>query len=171
MSLQTHDPETFVSQNLFKKYDVASGEFSDLTGYVQAAVPEGADDGYNSMHGICAGPDGGLWVLENVGYTIYNLPEGFSGTEEEKWDYAEYGDNYYLRLLAPDGSEKLSIDLSPLAESQDFFYPQNMASDAEGNVYIIDQNNGFWVYGADGTQLYAAAPSPTAAAPSPDSAM
>ena len=35
-----------------------------------------------------------------------------------------------------------------------------MASDAEGNVYIIDQNNGFWVYGADGTQLYAAAPSP-----------
>ena len=160
MSLQTHDPETFVSQNLFKKYDVASGEFSDLTGYVQAAVPEGADDGYNSMNAICAGPDGGLWVLENVGYTIYNLPEGFSGTEEEKWDYAEYGDNYYLRLLAPDGSEKLSIDLSPLAESQDFFYPQNMASDAEGNVYIIDQNNGFWVYGADGTQLYAAAPSP-----------
>lgn len=168
MAAQTYDPETYESANVFKRYDVASGEISDLSGYAPVSLPEAeaAENSYTSLNQICAGPDGGLWVIEDVNYTVFNLPEGFAGTEEERWNYAEYMDACFLRLLSADGSELVSVDLASIAEGQDYFYVSNMASDGEGNVYIVDQNNGFWVYAPDGTQLYGSAPSSGGAVPS-----
>ena len=54
----------------------------------------------------------GLWLYETVNGTVYELPEGFSGEEYEKYDYAKDVSERRLRLVdAATGAEKLTAEL------------------------------------------------------------
>ena len=77
---------------------------------------------------------------------------------KKSYNYSEYRNSAALRLLDSTGAEVLSVDLSSLAGEQDNFYVSAMTGDSEGNVYIGDQNGGFYVYAPDGTQIFSAAP-------------
>ena len=158
ISAQTYNEETSESGTILAGIDPSTGEASTLPGYTAPSLPEEAEGGSVSVNAIAAGPDGGLWVLEDIFYHFFNLPEGFSGTDEEKYNYSEYRNSAALRLLDSTGAEVLSVDLSSLAGEQDNFYASAMAGDSEGNVYLGDQNGGFYVFAPDGSQLFAAAP-------------
>ncbi len=158
ISAQTYNEETSESGTILAGIDPSTGEASTLPGYTAPSLPEEAEGGSVSVNRIAAGPDGGLWVLEDIFYHFFNLPEGFSGTDEEKYNYSEYRNSAALRLLDSTGAEVLSVDLSSLAGEQDNFYVSAMTGDSEGNVYIGDQNGGFYVYAPDGTQIFSAAP-------------
>ena len=154
-----YDEEDNDNRYLFLAVDPATGETSELTGYAPPAAPEGAENTYTTVNAIAAGPGVGLWVQENLNYYDYSsAPEGMTQEDPEFWDYAEYHDVNLLRLLDATGAEVLSLDLASIAEGQDYFYVSAITSDSEGNVYLGDQNGGFYVFAADGSQLFAAAP-------------
>ncbi len=97
--------------------DAASGTMSQLTGYAPPAAAQESEDSYSYINSVAAAENGDLLVSETVGMTTFNLPEGFSGTEEEKYEYAEYSSTDYLRLLDSTGAEKGTIDLTAAAEA------------------------------------------------------
>ena len=89
ISAQTYNEETSESGTILAGIDPSTGEASTLPGYTAPSLPEEAEGGSVSVNRIAAGPDGGLWVLEDIFYHFFNLPEGFSGTDEEKYNYSE----------------------------------------------------------------------------------
>lgn len=97
--------------------DAASGTMSQLTGYAPPAASQESEDSYSYINSVAAAENGDLLVSETVSMTTFNLPEGFSGTEEEKYEYAEYSSTDYLRLLDSTGAEKGTIDLTAAAEA------------------------------------------------------
>ena len=97
--------------------DAASGTMSQLTGYAPPAAAQESEDSYSYINSVAAAENGDLLVSETVGMTTFNLPEGFSGTEEEKYEHAEYSSTDYLRLLDSTGAEKGAIDLTAAAEA------------------------------------------------------
>src|SRR5699024_3793231 len=72
----SYNEETYESRNLLLSADPSTGEASTLPGYTAPSLPEEAEDGSVSVNAIAAGPDGGLWVLEDIFYHFFNLPEG-----------------------------------------------------------------------------------------------
>lgn len=154
MVAQDYGDETTPASICLFTYDLESGTCEILPNYVQPTVPEGYEDSWSDIDALCCTPDGELWVLESAQYSWYDLPEGFAGTEEEKWEYYQYTTTYALRLLDATGAELLSVDLSEIAEARDYFYVTDLKSDSDGNVYILDQNDGFWVYNTEGEQLF-----------------
>ena len=97
--------------------DAASGTMSQLTGYAPPAAAQESEDSYSYINSVAAAENGDLLVSETVSMTTFNLPEGFSGTEEEKYEYAEHSSTHYLRLLDSTGAEKGAIDLTAAAEA------------------------------------------------------
>ncbi len=77
ISAQTYNEETSESGTILAGIDPSTGEASTLPGYTAPSLPEEAEGGSVSVNRIAAGPDGGLWVLEDIFYHFFNLPEGF----------------------------------------------------------------------------------------------
>ena len=86
--------------------DAAAGTMSELTGYAPPAAAQESEDSYSYINSVAAAENGDLLVSETVSMTVFELPEGFSGTEEEKYEYADYVSTDYLRLLDSTGAEK-----------------------------------------------------------------
>lgn len=116
-SSSTYDEETMESRQQLWCLDTSTGTCTELTGYSAPAAPDGYDDAYPYVGYISATPDGDLLVSETISATKFNLPEGFSGTEEEKYQYVEYDNYSCLRLLDSTGAEKSVIDLSAADEA------------------------------------------------------
>lgn len=90
---------------------------SELTGYAPPAAAQESEDSYSYINSVAAAENGDLLVSETVSMTVFELPEGFSGTEEEKYEYADYVSTDYLRLLDSTGAEKSIVDLTAAAEA------------------------------------------------------
>lgn len=97
--------------------DAAAGTMSELTGYAPPAAAQESEDSYSYINSVAAAENGDLLVSETVSMTVFELPEGFSGTEEEKYEYADYVSTDYLRLLDSTGAEKSIVDLTAAAEA------------------------------------------------------
>lgn len=154
--------------------DTASGSCEELSGYEKYTAPEELEDGYSEMRSAAACEDGSLLVLESVSGLRYALPEGFSGSEEDKYEYMEYVSSTVLRRLDSSGRQLGVIDLSqanaaaaekvealgeggmdgveptkaaPAPEGGALLvYNQNVvvAADAEGGVRFADGLEGWW---------------------------
>lgn len=125
-----------------------------LPNYVPMTLPEGSE-GHVSVAAMCADPEGNLWVAESAYSYHYDLPADFSGSEADKDQYyVSDGQRYTLRRLSADGAELATVDLTGLSEDSDYFYIQNLACDAAGNVYFSDGNTMLYVYGSDGAPRF-----------------
>ena len=60
--------------------DAAAGTMSELTGYAPPAAAQESEDSYSYINSVAAAENGDLLVSETVSMTVFELPEGFSGT-------------------------------------------------------------------------------------------
>ncbi|MFB0920830.1 MAG: hypothetical protein QMB62_08115, partial [Oscillospiraceae bacterium] len=62
--------------------------YHQLVDYAPKAVASGdSKDTYVSFDRLIVDEQGNLWVSESVTKSIFNLPEGFNGSEQDKWQY------------------------------------------------------------------------------------
>jgi ABC-type glycerol-3-phosphate transport system substrate-binding protein len=124
-----------------------------LESYMPMTLPEGSQGNVDISH-LCADAEGNLWVAESVMAYHYELPEGFSGTDEEKQQYYKNdGQQYALRKLDPSGAELLSVDLAGTIDDPSQFYPTGLVCDAGGSVYFAGSDN-VHVFDINGTELF-----------------
>lgn len=125
-----------------------------LPDYVPLALPEGSE-GTTGIEGLCVDPDGNLWVYEDAYAYHYDLPEGFSGGDEEKAQYyVSDGQQYAIRKLGPTGAELLSVDLSELVQETGSLSVNAFVCDKDGNIYFSDGSTSLYVYDKTGVQLF-----------------
>lgn len=136
----------------FVSYD---GSITALTEYKQ--LPGNPDPGDktnfysgSSLYTILTGRDGGLIAVECI-YTGW-----FDGTEEEMmsdspaaWEKYRNTQEYYLRGLNADGSEKSSVKLD--FEAQDTWLNFNLCKfDKDGNL-LVPGDQALYIFSADGS--------------------
>mgnify|MGYP003215015586 CR=1 FL=1 len=96
--------------------DPATGEFKKLEGYEASAALEGYAESYVRVSALCPMPEGELLVFETVSGVKFELPEGFAGTDEEKYNYAEYVYESRARRLDDTGAELGAVDLAAASD-------------------------------------------------------
>lgn len=123
----------------------------EMTGFVKTEIPEGRQGGAY-INNMLVGPDGSLWIIENINTYYYDLPEDFDPMTGDMWKYYTEDQNKTVaRKLAPDGTETASYDLSAIAAELDgaeqegySYYIYDCCIDQAGNLY-------FFFYGQAGT--------------------
>lgn len=122
----------------------------EMTGFVKTEIPEGRQGGAY-INNMLVGPDGSLWIIENINTYYYDLPEGFDPMTGDMWQYYTEDQNTTVaRKLAPDGTEVAAFDLSAIAAQLDgagenrSYYIYNVCLDGAGNLH-------FFFYGQVGT--------------------
>lgn len=131
-----------------------------LTEYQRMEIPEDRM-GNAYIENMMVGPDGALWVVENINTYYYDLPENFDPYTGNTWEYYKEDQNFtQVRKLNADGSEAFVLNLSDIAASLDGgydeenprrYYIYNCVLDQAGNLY-------FYFYGNDGGQLVIVSP-------------
>lgn len=139
------------------------GKAERLAQYQPMPVPEGVEDARVQINALS--PSGaGLWLYESLSGTRYELPEGYSGGEDGKYEYAKEESRSVLRLLdAATGAEKLSVELDKALEEVRKAAPDNgdapyfsaMYADAEGNVCVLYDMNTAALFSSGGEFLRA----------------
>lgn len=106
---------------------------------------------YSGLNGVFPMADGRLVAIESVSANWNEAPDGIDRDNDEYWNYYQYINNYYIRLLNADGSE---ISTSQIVLGQDeYLNTYSSAVDAEGNL-ITSQNSSLVVIGTDGSTLF-----------------
>jgi hypothetical protein len=108
------------------------------------------------IENMMIGPDGALWIVENINTYYYDLPENFDPMTQNTWEYYKEDKNFtQVRKLNADGSEAAVLNLSEIAASLDSAYDEenprtyyiyNSVLDSAGNLY-------FYFYGNDGGMM------------------
>ena len=128
----------------FVTYD---GKITKLSGYVpfEPEVPE--DHNFNvEMSYLATDENGDLAAIYHTSETWSDAPEGVTEDDTAYWDYFQYEENWYLRMLDKTGAEKSLVRIN--SDDGDYFWPSGM-SYAGGKV-LIAANTGLIVMGADG---------------------
>ena len=144
------EAETYVSNLYFVGFD---GTISKLDGYTSTSIDsENAENrDYNSSSNIAGAylnSEGKLVIVEEVYEYWSTAPEDITEEDEAYWDYREYTDTYYIRVLDTDGSE---ISSSAIEVPEDrYLYVYNACLDANDNL-IVSSDDGVAVIGPDGS--------------------
>lgn len=155
------DEETYEEHERLWSAPLEGGKAESLAQYEEPKAPEGADSIRRSVNSMAASGVG-LWLYETVNGTVYELPEGFSGEEYEKYDYAKDVSERRLRLVdAATGAEKLTAELdkaldavkSTLQLPDDEPYVSSMSADAEGNLCAVFNQTAAALFSKDGALL------------------
>lgn len=142
--------ETYVSNLYFVGFD---GTISKLEAYTPTAIDsENAENrDYNSSSNIAGAylnSEGKLVIIDEVYEFWSTAPEDITDEDEAYWDYREYTDTYYIRVLDTDGSE---ISRSAIEVPEDrYLYVYNACLDANDNL-IVSSDDGVAVIGPDGS--------------------
>ncbi len=128
--------------SIYKMNPDGSG-LTRLEGYMPAEVPEGRE-GNSNVAAFCIDGDGGLLVLETADFYHF----------DEYGNYVNDGSTIKLRRLDGAGAELSAIELSGLSEGEENYYMQNMAVDADGNIYLSDGNQVITVLDPEGNVLF-----------------
>lgn len=164
---QSYDQSSFLGQNTTSTVESYSDaepalyrvsqdgkSCEKLPDFAPMALPEGSE-GSISINGLCVDLQGNIWVCESTYAYHYDLPEGFSGSDEQKAEYyVDDGEKYAVRKLSPTGAELLNIDISDLAEDADYFSVSGFVCDSAGNIYFSDGQTTLYVYDGNGVQLF-----------------
>lgn len=144
------EAETYVSNLYFVGFD---GTISKLEGYAPLTTDSenAANRDYSSSSGISGAylnSEGKLVVVEEVYEYWSTAPEDITEDNDEYWNYREYTDNYYIRVLDTDGSE-ISSTAIKVPEDR-YLYIYNACLDANDNL-IASCDDGVAVIGTDGS--------------------
>lgn len=149
-----------------------------LESYTAPEYPEKSVGGSFWINSMRATPDGGIAVIESVYYSIpvYGEDSGNGGdaaaedavtddaapfaasdaatnsdliVDGQPIDY-EYKEEYYLRVFDASGAEKLKVELSGLADGEDYFYVSAFAMDGSGNSILMAGGSELFVLDASG---------------------
>ncbi len=132
------------------------GSVEPLSGYTP--LVEDSSDGGSNVIGIQLAPDGKLLALEESYRSWYDGPDDVELYSDEwyqkgYYNYQHWEDNYYIRILNPDGSEESHFDLKPLQEQMEaegsYFNPYNFAVTADGKL-LMNADSGFLVVDREG---------------------
>ncbi len=119
-------------------------DFQILENFSLTQVPEGSQ-GNSYLNNMCVDGEGNIWVSEEI--YAYHYDE--AGT------YYDDGTQYAIRKLDPTGAEVASVDLTSIAEGQDYFYINTFIVDNDGTLYITGGGEGnVYVIDGDGTLLF-----------------
>lgn len=120
------------------------GTTEEISGYEPLPAPEDRDSS-SYMQKMMLSPDGNIVTLECIYSSWYDGPEDIEMWSEEWWNagyYEEYYHNeqqFFVRVLADDGSELSRFDLDALQEElggEDYFYVSDMVMGPDGNFYF-----------------------------------
>ena len=130
-------------------------ELQQMPQYQRYEIPEDRM-GNAYIENMMIGPDGALWIVENINTYYYDLPENFDPMTQNTWEYYKEDKNFtQVRKLNADGSEPAVLNLSEIAASLDSAYDEenpstyyiyNSVLDSAGNLY-------FYFYGNDGGMM------------------
>ena len=130
-------------------------ELQQMPEYRRYEIPEDRM-GNAYIENMMIGPDGALWIVENINTYYYDLPENFDPMTQNTWEYYKEDKNFtQVRKLNADGSEAAVLNLSEIAASLDSAYDEenprtyyiyNSVLDSAGNLY-------FYFYGNDGGMM------------------
>ena len=130
-------------------------ELQQMPQYQRYEIPEDRM-GNAYIENMMIGPDGALWIVENINTYYYDLPENFDPMTQNTWEYYKEDKNFtQVRKLNSDGSEAAVLNLSEIAASLDSAYDEenprtyyiyNSVLDSAGNLY-------FYFYGNDGGMM------------------
>ncbi len=139
------------------------GNIQELTGY--EPLPMDGEGPYMSggtyMMSLRITPEGKLVSMEERYTSTYTGPDDVElytdeWYQKEYYQYMEYKDEYFVRFLGEDGTEEGIVDLSAvIASVQDeggYFYPNYLAVDQQGRVYICGSQM-IIVMDAEGSEL------------------
>ena len=125
-------------------------ELQQMPQYQRYEIPE---DRMGNAHieNMMIGPDGALWIVENINTYYYDLPENFDPMTQNTWEYYKEDKNFtQVRKLNADGSEAAVLNLSEIAASLDSAYDEenpstyyiyNSVLDSAGNLYFYFYGN------------------------------
>ena len=135
------------------KYDEESGSYvSKLVKSVitDSALEQGTDvcsfEEGEECNSFCLDGEGNLYLL------VAKRPELAEG-EEPGEDYSEnYYRNvtYHLKKFDGNGTVIYDEDVSEILKQNENFYVSVMTADGEGNVYLLDNSNGIFLFDRDG---------------------
>lgn len=145
--------EDYTYSPVILKANIDGTGLERLPEYVPIEAPEG-EQMQSDITALCADADGGVWIFERGNCYSFDLPEGFSGTDEERYEYYIVGESLmYLRRLDANGAELQRIDVSEHSSEDEYFYVNSMICDAQGNLYITDGSSRVIAFSPEGEQL------------------
>lgn len=129
--------------------------YAELPDFKPIEKPEG-DYGYTNMYRLLVGGDGTIWAVESTSQTIFDLPEGFDGTEEERWEhYVRDEQKFYVRAISETGAELSRLCVNDFVQNeQDYFYLSSFAVDQNGNFVFDDGNGTIYCVSPEGAKLF-----------------
>ena len=90
-----------------------------MTDFVKTEIPEDRQGGAY-INNMLVGPDGALWIIENVNTYYYDLPENFAPMTGDMWQYYTEDQNSTIaRKLDQTGATVASLHLSAIAAELD----------------------------------------------------
>jgi ABC-type glycerol-3-phosphate transport system substrate-binding protein len=121
----------------------------DASGYTEGK--DNANYG-SSIDGLCINDDGKLVTIEDVYVSWSNAPEGVSQYSDEYWNYYEYNEYYFIRVLEKDGTE---ISCAQIQKDDDnYLSVYNMVLDSQGNAVVTSGGDTIVGIKTDGTIAY-----------------
>ena len=118
-------------------------DLMELENFAVVEKPEDAPDdtlGTSYIYAIFSDLEGNIWVSERCNFYYFDLPDDF--VEEEDGYYGMYAyfkelsNESVIRKLDSTGAEILRVNLSSIAESQEYFYISSVNIDKDGLLYI-----------------------------------
>ena len=135
------------------KYDEESGSYvSKLIKSVitDSALEQGTDvcsfEEGEECNSFCLDGEGNLYLL------VAKRPELAEGEEPGEDYYENYYRNvtYHLKKFDGNGTVIYDEDVSKILKQNENFYVSVMTADGEGNVYLLDNSNGIFLFDRDG---------------------
>lgn len=113
--------------------ELSTGECHILDGF---RLEESSGDKSQYVNGIQKGKDNTLWVSVQTSESIFELPEGFDETKDDKWNYyAGSNDSLIWHHLDSEGGELETVDISPIKEKLGMDWLPMVTMDQEGRFY------------------------------------
>ncbi len=85
---------------------------------------------------LCAADGDSLWVYERVSVPIFELPEDFDGSDQDKWQYQiNYDQSFFVRKIGPEGEELFVLDLQKQMDESPIYINDISASES-GELFL-----------------------------------
>lgn len=133
------------------------GKVEKLENYERMEIPENTEglkdfSASSDVSGLNMAEDGSLVVIESQYKSWSEAPDGMSSSDNEYWNYYKYEQNYFIRWLDKDGTEKSRAQIQM---DQDLYLDTyRMQLDEKGNALCLCNGNQIWAIAPDGSISY-----------------
>lgn len=136
------------------------GSLTRMEGYeAPAYTPTEGREGGCYLRTMTVLPEGGFLQLVEVNESWNDAPEGVEKESEEWYNYYQYEEKQFIRIIDADGRElsMVEMDVQPLIDELGYFYPYQIAvtedgmllAGGEGGLYAFDAQTGEYAFKFD----------------------